>query len=678
MLSKETENLLAFMIQNLASDEISVENFRIVLVENIDFEPFSCFQELDKRKMNLIHYKDIQKYFEMNQIDCSDAEAAQIVAQYGKYSKEVLDYNDFCKLVLPATLNSMHSIAAKRRSPIKIPFNVEFQLARLLEKELFLQRNLARNRHLLAARDDFNVRNSFISIDYKETGYFNKDLLTEFMRKNGIYFSNLEINAVMRRWDRDNDDRISYAEYTIGIIPPALLLNISMQDTMNVSRNYTVNTIRKKQKATPDIGSYSTQLPSPDISAGIMGSSEKYNSGVQQSSLSDYDTANFKSFGTSFGDVKEYTFSENQTVNSYSFDRSSPNNKLRASSDNQIESPSSSSESHILIRNSTFSDNHTITSTFSDKIPITSTFSDKIHINSTFSDNIPINTTFSDKQSTINFVTFSPDPGLIINTQPSPSSSLSNSPNKLAYIKQDLHYNKDPIPAILYSQEMDLFSWLKSQIELFRHLENARILLANMQDFNLVDGFRLFDTKGKAFITCKEMEEGVRRLGIKIIGDEVELLVKGYSSFNDNKLRFNDWVSMICSKEKHFAKLLMNRNTFSSNPIKPSVKFVRETRRGFVEVLKRLLEMEIECEKLRRNLERRPLFNIKEAFGILDSDNDGFIGLDELDKLLSLHDFTALNKDLNWLIDRLDKNKDGKVSYIDFTEELLPHSPFNY
>jgi Ca2+-binding EF-hand superfamily protein len=686
------------MIQTLASDEISLENFRIVLVENIDFEPFSCFQELDKQQLNLIHYKDIQQYFERNQIDCSDAEAAQIVAQFGMHSKEVLDFNDFCKIVLPATLSSMHSIAAKRRSPIKIPFNVEFQLSRLLEKELLLQRNLARNRQLLSALDDFNVRSSFKSIDYKETGYFNKDLLTEFMRKNGIYFSNVEINAVMKRWDRDNDERISYAEYTEGIIPPALLLNIANEDSMSVSSNSTPNKMRKKQKVTPDIGSYSTQIPSSDVCAAVSGSFEKYYSGEQQTSLSDYDTANFNSFGTSFREFKEYTFSDNQTLNSNSFDRSSPINKIGTSSDNNIESASSSSESHILIRNSTFSEDHSITSKSSDKIPMTSTFSDKIHINSTFSDKIPmtstfsdkilmtstfsdkipLTSTFSDKQSTINYVTFSPDPELIINTKPTRSSSPTSSPKKLSYIKQDLHYNKDPMPAILYSQEMDLFTWLKSQIELFRHLENARILLANMQDFNLVDGFRQFDTKGKAVITYKEMEEGLLRLGIKIIGDEVELLVKCFSSFKDNKLRFNDWVSMICSRDKHFAKILMNRNTFSSNPKKPPVKFIRETKRGFVEVLKRLLEMEIECEKLRRNLERRPLFNINEAFGILDSDKDGFIGPDELDKLLSLHGRAPLNKDLNWLIDRLDKNKDGKISYTEFSEELLPHSPFNY
>ena len=39
------------------------------------------------------------------------------------------------------------------------------------------------------------------------------------------------------------------------------------------------------------------------------------------------------------------------------------------------------------------------------------------------------------------------------------------------------------------------------------------------------------------------------------------------------------------------------------------------------------------------------------------------------------HRFFASNKELDLLIDRYDKNKDGRVSYSEFVREVAPQSP---
>ena len=39
------------------------------------------------------------------------------------------------------------------------------------------------------------------------------------------------------------------------------------------------------------------------------------------------------------------------------------------------------------------------------------------------------------------------------------------------------------------------------------------------------------------------------------------------------------------------------------------------------------------------------------------------------------HGFTATEGEITWLIDRYDKNKDGRISYSEFIEEVTPKSP---
>lgn len=35
----------------------------------------------------------------------------------------------------------------------------------------------------------------------------------------------------------------------------------------------------------------------------------------------------------------------------------------------------------------------------------------------------------------------------------------------------------------------------------------------------------------------------------------------------------------------------------------------------------------------------------------------------------------ASDEEVGWLIDRYDKNKDGRISYSEFVDEILPKSP---
>ena len=67
-----------------------------------------------------------------------------------------------------------------------------------------------------------------------------------------------------------------------------------------------------------------------------------------------------------------------------------------------------------------------------------------------------------------------------------------------------------------------------------------------------------------------------------------------------------------------------------------------------------------------------------EAFQAVDKDRNGYITFGEFQSLLEQNGIFATAKDVESLMDRYDKDKDGRVSYSEFLDEVTPKSPKKY
>jgi len=78
---------------------------------------------------------------------------------------------------------------------------------------------------------------------------------------------------------------------------------------------------------------------------------------------------------------------------------------------------------------------------------------------------------------------------------------------------------------------------------------------------------------------------------------------------------------------------------------------------------------------LRKRLGRRPSFSPHDAFSAVDYDKNGFITRGEFKEVLKEYGFFASENEISWLIDRYDRNHDGRISYSEFIDEIMPKSP---
>jgi len=64
-----------------------------------------------------------------------------------------------------------------------------------------------------------------------------------------------------------------------------------------------------------------------------------------------------------------------------------------------------------------------------------------------------------------------------------------------------------------------------------------------------------------------------------------------------------------------------------------------------------------------------------DAFDSLDRNENGFITPSEFRSMLENYGVYVSSKDIQVLLTRYDKNNDGRVSYSEFCNEILPKSP---
>ena len=82
--------------------------------------------------------------------------------------------------------------------------------------------------------------------------------------------------------------------------------------------------------------------------------------------------------------------------------------------------------------------------------------------------------------------------------------------------------------------------------------------------------------------------------------------------------------------------------------------------------------VEESAELLRKRLQRRPNFSVHDAFVACDADKNGYITRDEFKNILKEYGFYATDNEVTWLVDRYDRNHDGRISYSEFIDEIMP------
>jgi Ca2+-binding EF-hand superfamily protein len=124
---------------------------------------------------------------------------------------------------------------------------------------------------------------------------------------------------------------------------------------------------------------------------------------------------------------------------------------------------------------------------------------------------------------------------------------------------------------------------------------------------------------------------------------------------------------------KEYAGLLLGRQEFySTRSQNTSDYFNLDTRNELRILYKSILQNLRMTECLRLRISRRPNFSYRSAFEYADKDKDGFIGGEDLREMLAENSFFATEREINSVMNKFDRDGDGKIAFNEFVDEMSP------
>ena len=497
MISLQTELNLAHLLKAIADSEKQVEIVRQVLAEQRDFEPYTAFKRIDELGVGYIRDADLHMFLKENGVAASENDILYLFSLFDSNGDGRMTYSDFLKAVLPVTNPSLRQRASQRESYYvgkneTLPYDVEWSLARVFEKELIAYRKIEVLKEDLLSRRDFDIRDAFRTIDYDRLGFLDHESLYKFFQRNRIGVSDDDILALLRRIDKDQDNRVSIAEFAdaVNIIDPVLKLEAQTPKRTSyrsVERSPTRTTSRMSPSRT-------TTRMSPSRTASRMSPQSNRKSPNRSKALESSTLTQSSQKLKSARDLDYHDYLS-KTARAQSPKRTEILSKSAIKTD-----PSKRPEP---VRES-------ISKNFLKEL-------EEERLNKS-------QTSWSPSRTSRSRISTPAD------GYRTPPRNRPSSPTRRSTTRERL----SPLKG---NEEEQLARTLKNQIELDQDIENLRDELALKSDFNLLDAFKVFDVYGKGYITTSEFEDGLRQFDVYPHRDELYLIVKKFDKDGDGVLR---------------------------------------------------------------------------------------------------------------------------------------------
>ena len=148
----------------------------------------------------------------------------QIIKFYDKDRDNKLNYQEYLTLILPLNNSKLRQqVTLREIIPIRctefLPYNIEYALAQLFNKELEFNEALEKERLALFNRYDYRSEIAFKVIDTRHSRYITFEMIGTFLKKMQSGAQCEDIIAFMRRVDQDLDCKISFSEFVEALTP---------------------------------------------------------------------------------------------------------------------------------------------------------------------------------------------------------------------------------------------------------------------------------------------------------------------------------------------------------------------------------------------------------------------------------------------------------------------------
>ena len=231
-------------------------------------------------------------------------------------------------------------------------------------------------------------------------------------------------------------------------------------------------------------------------------------------------------------------------------------------------------------------------------------------------------------------------------------------------------------PVLNLRDEDELVNGLRDLIRTENDIEREKVSLALKPDFNLTDAFKIFDVNYMGSITVTDLREGLAAIGVFPTSEELDLFITRYDTTGDRRLNMREFSDSFLALDAYYAGMVERRGSNHRYPLyRRDDCFMPDTQLEFRAVWRTHFRSEVAAETIRQRLQRMPYFNVYEAFNSLDMNDSGQISREEFKRLIQSRGFYVSEKEATEIVEKMDKNKNGRVSFAEVSHLLVTFLP---
>jgi Ca2+-binding EF-hand superfamily protein len=214
------------------------------------------------------------------------------------------------------------------------------------------------------------------------------------------------------------------------------------------------------------------------------------------------------------------------------------------------------------------------------------------------------------------------------------------------------------------------------------NIEKIRQVLSNREDINLIDLFSLFDNSRKKLISASNFIQTLKQLGLIINIEDIKFLFRKFNKKANDCFDFDEFCELILPK-KHSNEKIMGVETKKNflgkgkrgNPNKNMLDGIStETKKILALLFKNVIEGEKSNENYRKILVENEEISGFDLFNKIKKNYSVGIYKEDITNFMKKNKYKLNNNEIELLMDRFDKNKNGMIEYKEFIIEISPIS----
>ena len=566
------------------------------------------FKQLDIDNKEFLSLKDFITFLNGKYVVFEEESLRRFIHNFDKDSDFAIDYNEFLNIVLSKKNEGLRKETEQRK-----PKDNEDKVTQTIEQSLIklLKKELEMVKVLAGIADELKSSKDFTTYEsflaiVHDEKYITEENLGKFLKEHNVNFEEKDTHLLMFRIDSDADGRISYEEFLEIFFP--------YKNILRAANNSSSSFLKEEFNSSNIISS--SPLQSNQITYD--------NNKISNQKNNDYMcTTQMKSPYEPLSPSQNKQMNSNVDINYRANLRTYTTPKRREEFNDEeykvncvtnVSPQRKQSPSCYFERNKHFSPNRT------DVLP----------------------------------------------------SPKKNSPNLSPYrtaspLRECTHCccNSCCCCCVEKRRRMNLFQLLKDIVEKDAMIESIKESLAFCTDANLPDLFDFFDYSRKNAIGPMDLAETLKELEIFLSICDLKILYKRFDKDLDGRFDYDEFCDLILPRKYSIAKLMNERY-----PPSYFLGFCCETKKNLSALFNAFVDAEKSNDRLRQILSSTPNCSPYDSFNMIKKEFNTEIYKEDLEKFMEQNGKYMTLFESELLMQRLDKNQDGVVSYDEYLSEI--------